>query len=278
MIRQFTLSNALGATYSLMNANDGALFEPKGLGFDDVTEYEQVGEFFTQLTERFGQQVITGQVVFGTKPYEKYLTFTKFCQHSPLSLVYTTDAGTYQIPCRLTKIEKGDTDGWTYLNCPVEFTALARMYKTITANNTGSAGGGKAYDYKYDFIYGDFVADTVTIDSDSVTSSPCRISIYGECTQPRWRHYVDGNAVATGYYNGTIPQNHKLVIDTTSQPYTIEEQTLSGELIADRYELCDFSTERFFLLEYGHNTISVSHTDPDPIRLMVEGYIFYETI
>lgn len=278
MIRNFTLTNALGQTYSLMNTDDGSMFQPGGLGYDDVTEYEQVGEFFAPLTERFGQQVITGQMVFSAKPYVKYLNFTKFCRHAPLSLVYETDAGTFQIPVRMTKIEKGDTDGWTYLQCPVEFTALARMYKTVVANNTGSAGGGKVYDYEYDYVYGDFVADTVTIDSDSVTASPCRISIFGPCTQPTWRHYVDGVQVATGYYNGTIPQNHKLVIDTTSSPYSIQEEDIAGNLIADRYELCDFSTERFFLLEYGRNTISVGHGDVDSIRLMVEGYIFYETV
>lgn len=278
MIRNFTLTNALGQTYSLMNTDDGAMFEPGGLGYDDVTEYEQVGEFFAPLTERFGQQVITGQMVFGANPYVKYLNFTKFCRHAPLSLVYETDAGTFQIPVRMTKIEKSDTDGWTYLQCPVEFTALARMYKTIVANNTGSAGGGKVYDYEYDYVYGDFVADTVTIDSDSVTASPCRISIFGPCTQPTWRHYVDGVQVATGYYNGTIPASHKLVIDTTSSPYSIQEEDIAGNLIADRYELCDFSTERFFLLEYGHNTISVGHGDVDSIRLMVEGFIFYETV
>ena len=278
MIREFTLTNALGQTYNLMNAEEGALFQPSGLGYDDVTEYEQVGEFFAPLTERFGQQVISGQMVFGANPYVKYLNFTKFCRHAPLSLIYETDAGTYQIPVRMTKIEKSDTDGWTYLQCPVEFTALARMYKTVVANNTGSAGGGKVYDYEYDYVYGDFVADTVTIDSDSVTASPCRISIFGPCTQPTWRHYVDGVQVATGYYNGTIPQNHKLVIDTTSSPYSIQEEDIAGNLIADRYELCDFSTERFFLLEYGHNTISVGHGDVDSIRLMVEGFIFYETV
>lgn len=278
MIRNFTLTNALGQTYSLMNTDDGAMFQPGGLGYDDVTEYEQVGEFFAPLTERFGQQVITGQMVFSVQPYVKYLNFTKFCRHAPLSLVYETDAGTFQIPVRMTKIEKGDTDGWTYLQCPVEFTALARMYKTVVANNTGSAGGGKVYDYEYDYVYGDFVADTVAIDSDSVTASPCRISIFGPCTQPTWRHYVDGVQVATGYYNGTIPENHKLVIDTTSSPYSIQEEDIAGNLIADRYELCDFSTERFFLLEYGRNTISVGHGDVDSIRLMVEGYIFYETV
>lgn len=278
MKRIFSLTNALGQTYGLSDINTTALLEPNGLGFEDVTEYENVGELFIPLTEKFGQQIISGTLFFGSHPYERYLEFTKFCQHSPLSLAYETDVAKFQIPVRLSSIDKGNTGMLGYLECPVEFTALARMYKTVTANNTGTAGGGKTYDYEYNYVYGDFVADTVTIDSDSVTASPCRISIFGECTQPTWRHYLDGNSVATGYYNGTIPAGHKLVIDTTSSPYSIEEQDISGNLIADRYELCDFSTERFFLLEYGHNTISVSHTDPDSIRLMVEGYIFYETV
>jgi len=278
MIREFTLTNVLGQTYSLMNTNDGAMFQPKGLGYNDVTEYEQVGELFAPLTERFGQQVISGQMVFGTQPYNKYLAFTKFCRHAPLSLSYKTDAGTYHIPVRLTKIEKGDTDGWTYLECPVEFTALARMYQTVVANNTGGGSGGKVYDYTYDYVYGDFVADTVSIDSDSVTPSPCRITIFGPCTKPKWLHYVNAVQVATGYYKYTIPDQHKLVIDTTDSPYSIQEQDMLGNLIADRYEQCDFSTDRFFLLEYGHNTISVSHSDADPVRIMVEGYIFHETV
>ena len=278
MIRQFTLTNALGSTYDLMNVKDGALFEPAGLGFQDETEYERIGEIFAPKTEKFGQQVVDGTMVFSEEPYQKYFNFTQFCRHEPLSLKYKTDAGTFQIPVRLTKIEKGDTDGWTYLACNVSFTALARMYKIIIANNNGSLGGGKTYDYDYDYVYGDFVADTVTIESDSVTKSPCRISIFGPCTQPTWRHYINGQAVATGYYNGTIPASHKLVIDTTTMPYSIEEQDLADNLIADRYELCDFSTERFFLLEYGNNTISVSHSDPDNIRVMVEAYIFYETV
>lgn len=278
MIRNFSLTNSFGAEYSLMQEDKGIMFNPDGLGFDDVTEYEQIGEFFSPLTERFGQQVIQGTMIFSVDPYVTYNEFTKFCQHAPLILTYEVDAGTFKIPVRLTKIEKGDTAGWLYLECKAEFTALARLYKTVVANNSGSAGGGKVYDYEYDYTYGDFVADTISIESDSVTQSPCKISIFGECTQPRWIHYVDGVQVATGYYNGTIPANHKLVIDTSTTPYSITERDIADNLIADRYELCDFSTERFFLLEYGKNTISVGHSDPDAIRLMVEGFIFYETV
>lgn len=278
MIRQFTLKNALGSIYDLMDLRQGVTFNPAGLGFQDATEYQNVGEVFTPLTVKYNQQVVQGEMVFTEDPYRNYKEFVQFCQHDPLSLVYKTDAGTYQVPVRLTKIEKGDMEGKCFMSCPVEFTALARLYKIVTANNVGPVGGGKVYDYEYDYLYGDFVADTVMIESDSVTESPCRISIFGPCTQPTWRQYINGKAVATGYYDGTIPANHKLVIDTTTMPYSIEEQDLADNLIADRYELCDFSTERFFLLEYGNNTISVSHSDPDGIRVMVEGYIFYETI
>lgn len=278
MIRHFYLTNSLGDQYSLMQENRGIFFNPEGLGYEETTEFQRIGEFFSPLTESFGQQVITGEMLFNIEPYKKYLEFTKFCRHAPLSLIYETDAGVFQIPVKLTKIDKGDTKAVNYLLCKVEFSALARMYKTVVVNNTGSAGGGKQYDYQYNYIYGDFVADTVMINSDSVTESPCRISIFGPCTQPRWIHYVNGKQVATGYYNGEIPASHKLVIDTTSSPYSIEEQDISGNLIADRYELCDFSTERFFLLEYGLNTISVAHSDIDSIRLMVEGFIFHETV
>ena len=31
------------------------------------------------------------------------------------------------------------------------------------------------------------------------------------------------------------------------------------EVVADRYQMCDFTTERFFHLQYGSNRISVVH-------------------
>ena len=58
---------------------------------------------------------------------------------------------------------------------------------------------------------------------------------------------------------------------------------LSGSIAANqrsarRYQLCDFTTERFFHLKYGSNRISVSHDGLNTVKMMVEGKISYETV
>ena len=82
----------------------------------------------------------------------------------------------------------------------------------------------------------------------------------------------------TGRYEGSIPDGHKLVIDTTQIPYSITERGVSDEVVADRYQMCDFTTERFFHLQYGSNRISVVHEGLNILNVMVEGRISYETV
>ena len=100
--------------------------------------------------------------------------------------------------------------------------------------------------------------NTLMIDSDSHGDSPCKVTVYGPCTNPVWKHYVnnvlydpaDADIVLlfhagqgkhrdrvpigryyvnnvlyeTGRYEGNIPDGHKLVIDTTQIPYSITER------------------------------------------------------
>ncbi|GFI45643.1 hypothetical protein IMSAGC019_00955 [Lachnospiraceae bacterium] len=116
------------------------------------------------------------------------------------------------------------------------------------------------------------------IDSDSHGDSPCKVTVYGPCTNPVWKHYVNNVLYETGRYEGNIPDGHKLVIDTTQIPYSITERGVSDEVVADRYQMCDFTTERFFHLQYGSNRISVVHEGLNVLNVMVEGRISYETV
>jgi len=61
-------------------------------------------------------------------------------------------------------------------------------------------------------------------------------------------------------------------------PYSITERGSGDEIVADRYQMCDFTTERFFLLKHGSNRISVVHDGLNSINMTVEGKISYETV
>ena len=93
-----------------------------------------------------------------------------------------------------------------------------------------------------------------------------------------WRHYLNSKLVESGAYAGTIPAGHTLVIDSTTIPYSILEYDGAGRVVADRYPLCDFSTARFFMLQVGSNSISISHDGTNSIGLKVEAQLRYESV
>lgn len=278
MIRQFKLVNGEGASWDL-NRKASFFHTVSGFGYEDGTQYEQTGTFFFALGEAFSQGRMEGSIFFsGADAYARYREFARFARVMPLTLVYVTDEA-FQVQVRLTRLEKGERiNGGAGLDCPVCFTAEGMFYRPVTRYGSTVMIGGKVYDYGYPYTYAEESYNTVLIDSDSSEDSPCRITIFGPCLDPQWKHYVDNALYETGAYEGSIPSDHKLVIDTTQIPYSITEQGAVGELVADRYQMCDFNTERFFHLKRGANRISVIHGGINTLKVMVEGRISYETV
>ena len=278
MIRKFKIINGEGVPWDL-NAKASFLHSIGGFGYKDGTQYEQTGTLFTPLEEVFSQGVMTGRIFFGgAGAYRNYREFSRFVRAVPLTLVYETDEA-FRIPVRVTEIAKSElAAGGAGLDCEVVFTALGPFYKNVAGRSGTLSTGGKIYPYGYPYAYADVAQNTLLLDSDSRGDSPCKVAIHGPCTNPVWKHYVDNVLYATGRYEGSIPDGHKLVIDATQIPYSITERGAGGEVVADRYQMCDFTTERFFHLRHGSNRISVSHDGLNALDVVVEGRISYETV
>jgi hypothetical protein len=177
----------------------------------------------------------------------------------------------------ITAISKSDGKG-NSLEIEIEFTALTPWYKIISQHNDGSAIGGKVYDYQYDYQYTVAVQNSVTVDSDSYQSSPVKLIIYGPAANPSWRYYLNGNLQTSGKVNGTVLDNHILIIDTTTIPYSIKQFDLQGNLVSDMYQQSDFSTGRFVRFSKGRNTITVQAENTNKITVGVEAQIEYATV
>ncbi len=277
-MRKFKIVNGEGKTFEL-NEKAAFLHSVDGFGYTDSTQFEQIGTDFIPLEEEFSQGEISGSIFFGgVDAYTKYREFARFVRATPLTLVYELDE-IYKVPVRLTEIRKSELiTGGVGLNCEVRFLATGLFYKSVIKYSDTIYIGGKIYPYEYTYSYADISQNTLMIDSDSYVDSPCKITIYGPAINPVWKHYVNNELFETGAYHGTIPDDHKLVIDTTSIPYSITERGVSDEVVADRYQLCDFTTERFFILKHGQNRISVVHEGLNSVNMMVEGKINYETV
>lgn len=278
MIRKLKLINAKGETWDL-NRESSFFHTLSGFGFEDATQYERIGTTFYPLDEILNQGRVDGSVFFSEPDsYGRYREFARFVRVMPLTLVYQMD-DVFRLQVRVAKLEKGEKiNGGIGLDCPISFIAEGLFYRTVNKYGNTIMIGGKIYDYGYPHTYADESYNTVLIDSDSNEDSPCRITIFGPCLNPQWKHYVDNQLYETGSYAGDIPVDHKLVIDTTQIPYSITERGAMDELVADRYQMCDFNTERFFHLQKGANRISVIHDGINTLKVLVEGRISYETV
>lgn len=273
-MRTFNLVNALGDTYMLTERQNRFLHTVKGLGLSAATEYARIGSHYELLSYNAEQGKIQGTVRFW-QPRE-YFNFAKFCQHRPLHLEYKPGDVVYRRDGAITMIDKDESNP---LQSEIEFTCSTPFYQLVSEyNDAGAGSGGKQYNYEYNYTYTNSVAQSIIIRSESAADSPCRITIYGPCVNPAWRHYVDNRLVATGKVFAEIEQGRKLVIDTTVVPYQLRKLDLAGNVIVDLYQSSDFGTERFINLQYGQNTISVSGDSADPIPLQVEAMIEYDTV
>ena len=279
-VRNIKLINSEGQAY-MLTTQEHFIHEISGFGFTDQTALQRVGSLLRPLTEVLTPDSPTGFIFFPEpNAYQKYYEFARFIRRTPLRLLYNPNGEQeYMMDVRVQSLEKADlVEGHTGLNCAVTFVPLSAWYREVIAINDGTVGDGKVYNYTYDYMYTDSVRQTIKIDSDSDLESPSRITIYGPVEDPVWVHYVNNVQKATGTIDAEIPAGHKLVIDTTTIPYSIKEFSNEGTLIADRYQQADFSTDRFFFLDYGENRISVQHYGANTVTLGVEAHLSYETV
>lgn len=278
-MRQFYLRNGNGAEYSLMDVEHW-LNSPKGLGLKFKNKYSQVGPSFIRTKAVSNPQNPTGTVIFtGNKLYDKYQEFVLFTQVEPLILVYNPNGTEYIANVSLEEIKKEEIDVKTStLQVDVSFKRLTRWRRIILQRNDAVVRRGKVYPFSYPYVYGRDAANNVTIESDTTEESPCKITIIGSCENPVWRQYVNGVLKHEGKVNVSMTGGQRIVIDTTKTPYSIKKYDSSNNLIADLYQLSDFSTDRFFFLEKGTNRFSIGHDGTNTLELAVEAHLEYETV
>ena len=276
-MRIFSLLNADGEVCNLTDNGASFFYGVDGLGTENTVEHQQVGNDYVILTDLLSQSEITGSVKFWNPGAQKqYREFVRFCQSKPLTLVYTADGTEFRKKGTVTKIEYSEGE---CLRAAITFAGLTPYYRELRSDSEkSSAENGKKYSFTYPYRYESTLANTVVIESESGIESPCRLTIMGPLTNPRWVHYVNNVECCSGKVIAEIPKGHRLVIDTTAVPYSIKEYNNQGEEVADRYQASDFGTQRFILLRHGNNRITVTEDNGAEIEIRAEGRIYYASV
>lgn len=279
MLNGLTLKNAKGEAYDLLDTTSVCMAMVSGLGFDEDIDYFSIGSNHKLLNRRTKQKSIHGTLFFnGQSPYKDYFNFVRFVRNSPLILTYTTFEA-FSIEVDAIEVSKAELTENNHLRSTIKLSSRSLWYRLVSKYlEPIEEIEEHVYPYVYPETYPIEQIGAVSIESDSVNDSPTKITIYGEAISPVWRQYVNSKLVASGAYSGTIPAGHKIVIDATTMPYSILEYDGSGRVVADRYPLCDFSTERFFFLKNGKNMISVAHGGTTELAMKVEGKLEYASV
>lgn len=111
----FVLQNARGELVDILN-DDLLAYTPTGLGTVFANTYNQYENYFklSKTTVQQGQMSIN--ILFGDIESHSYQTFTQFATflaYQPLTLIYTTSAGTWKREARLNALTKTEIGGTT---------------------------------------------------------------------------------------------------------------------------------------------------------------------
>ena len=107
-MRTFKIVNANGEMYDLTVKNRSFMHTVSGLGYGREAEFYRIGERFATLSNYLAQQEVRGNVYFGgANNMSDYFTFAKFCENTPLKLLYDPGTGkTYFIRHLITNFKK----------------------------------------------------------------------------------------------------------------------------------------------------------------------------
>lgn len=277
-MRSFELKNNLGQSMDL-NADQHFFMKVKGLGMERKLEFEKTSSSWLVMEDVLKQKTIQGVMNFDD--YEGYEEFVKFVQHEPLTMVYQSNT-TIEVQVRVEQLEKGEVEAT--LQCPIRFVNVCEFYKKVhVQSEIAIEGSGKKYPRTYPYKYRDNISGSIDIFSETKKESPVKLTIFGPCLNPSWSHYVDGKLKTSGKVgNETLPcdiqAGERLVIDTTSVPWTIHKLNQVNEFLLDCYQMSDWETERFILLQYGANKITATQEGSEAITMAAEGYLMYETL
>lgn len=279
MLKKLILKNAGGKSYDLLDTSSVCIADVDGFGFNEEIDYMRIGTVFKPIGRYNKQKNMSGTLFFnGEEPYRDYFAFSQFLRNTPLTLTYETFS-LFNIELDATDLSKAELTEDGQVMSVLKLSGRSLWYRTIERYiEPVDDSVERVYPYTWPEAYPAEQKNYVLMDSDSDEESPTKITIYGPAVNPVWRQYAGGQMIATGSYAGTIEDGHRLVIDSTRMPYSIIEYDSNGAVVADRYQLCDFSTERFMYLRSGRNRIAVSHSGQNNLALRVEARIEYASV
>lgn len=267
-MREFKLVNSTGAEWNMMR-RDGFFHMPFGFGYARNISTLRAGNTWLISDEILTQKTPSGEMVFLTyKAFQDFVSFIS--KDEPLYLMYKPMQTWYRCRCKVQQLDKGDMTYPGVLICPIMFSCFGTWSELVTTYQSAlDLGEGKVYDYSYPYQYADTSIYTADIKNGDL-ESPVKLHIFGPVVNPAWALIHNGENIASGRVNVTIPEGNKLIVDANPATMEIAEYTRNNIWVADRYQSSDFSTARFIYAPPGASTITATSASGGAISLIAE--------
>lgn len=279
MIRQFSLKNEYGQTYSLNDPATGFLQNPTGLGNLKESSFVAIGSAWMVNFIRNAQATINGELLFkGPHPYDAYAAFTAFIrQSSELSLEYTTSYGTYYKDVVLVSLEKTEITEGNVLLCPVSFAATSLWYASQSDNLSLSDGSVLALPFTPPARFNDNTAGNVAVPNNGSEAAPFRVTMYGPITQPSIILLADGEELYRADIDYSALSGEKICYSSVDNDLYVYHENASG-VQTNLFPHMDIENANFFKIPVGGATLQITAGATITAPVVVSIYNLYGAV
>lgn len=277
-MRKFYIENEINQRFPLWG-NRVYMVEPSGLGIKHEASYIRIGNSFLRNKMHVVQSTIGGKIEFiDPGANQKFNEFYNFCAAaSRLYLVYDPGDGTEYIrDIDIEEVGKTERTGAT-LPISVSFTCKSLYY--LRDNNRfvfESTANEKRYDYRYDFVYGDYGTYEATIDNNGHVEAPFECTIYGYCVNPAIHIIQGGKVLYEVLFPVAVEEGE--YIRYSSRDGMLEATLVSGANETNLMNLLDITKDNFFKIPVGNSTIMFDSSSESTNVITATIYKMFEVV
>ena len=269
MIRKFYLCNENDNTFTLFGYGRSKtdIETLDNLGFEFDIDYSDFDGRFVEIDRTIPQKTISMTLIF----YEGYAGFTKWrefvTKSKTLRLFYSIGDTKY---CYVNVRSSSKTQlEYGILRSSVELECLSLWLVNKSATiNVRKTDAGKTYHYAYPYTYAVSYNGKITVNNGSSRSVPLKLTLKGNCLNPRVIVYQNGKAVST--LRLIIDERESPSIIVNAEPTDQYIKRVTSSLEEDIYASQDFSCDNFLFLPPGRSEIFFDPGVREPSACLIE--------
>jgi hypothetical protein len=209
------------------------LTSPKGLGYSNNSEFEQLGNTFVENNRKIEKKDPSGTIYF--KDYDKCKEFIDFVESSEkLRWIYIipfeNTEKTYYRDVSIKEFEKTEKQS-KMLACPVTFNGLSLWYEENTVIYTiEPLTNEMRWDFMWDSSFTDYDTRNLKYINQGHVEAPILVEMSGHLVNPKIELYVEGELYQTVAFTTEIAEYEKLLYGTKENDFYINKQNTDGTI------------------------------------------------